>query len=116
VAARATTKDTGISVRKLKPILDLVRGRRVEEAVDMLRFFPSPAAAKVASLIGSATANAESEQLMRGSELRIVQIYANEGARTKRFRANSKGRAGRIRRRNSHITVVVDEEAEGIGQ
>ncbi len=103
-------------MRKFKPIIDLVRGRLVEDAVDMLRFFPSPAAARVASVIGSARANAESEQLMRGSELRIVKIFANEGTRTKRFRARARGRTGRIRRRNSHITVVIDEEAEANGE
>lgn len=115
VATTATTTNTGISVRKLKPILDLVRGRMVEDAVNMLRFFPSPAAAKVANLIGSARANAESDQLMRGSELRIIKIFAGEGTRIKRFRARARGRAGRIRRRSSHITVVVEEESEANG-
>ena len=110
MAVSATAKDTGISVKRLKPIVDLVRGKPVEEALDMLAFLPSPAAARVAKVVRSASSNAENEQLTRISDLRIVEIYANEGARLKRFRARAKGRADRITRRNSNITVVVDEE------
>ena len=109
----AKAKDTGISVKKLLPILDLVRGKKTEEALNMLRFLPSPAAARVAKVVASAVANAENELLARPSELRIVQIFANEGPRTKRFRARARGRVAKIIRRNSHITVVVDEE-EGL--
>ena len=105
-------KDTGVSVKKLLPIIDLVRGRKVEEALVMLQFLPSPAAAKLAKVVKSASANAENELLARPSDLRIVEIYANEGPRTKRFRARARGRVARIIRRNSHITVVVDEEED----
>ena len=110
MAVSATEKDTGISAKKLKPIVDLVRGKRVEEALQMLDFQPSPAAARVAKVVRSATANAENELLARSSELRIVEIYANEGPRLKRLRARARGRAARIIKRSSHITVVVDEE------
>lgn len=113
VAVTAKTKNTGISVKKLLPFLDLIRGKKVEEALNMLRFLPSPAAARVAKVVASAVANAENELLARPSELRIVEIYANEGPRTKRFRARARGRVAKIIRRNSHITVVVDEE-EGL--
>ena len=87
----------------------------VDDALNVLRFLPSPAAASVAKVVKSASSNAENELLSRAAELRIVEIYANEGQRTKRFRARARGRAARITRRNSHITVVVDEET-GIGQ
>jgi len=110
VAVRATSNNTGISVRKLKRIVDLVRGRKVEEALETLQFLPSPAAERVARVLKSAAANAENELLTRTSDLRIVEIYANEGPRAKRFRARARGRSARIVRRNSHITVVVDEE------
>jgi large subunit ribosomal protein L22 len=107
--ATATSKDTGISVKKLLPILNLVRGRNIEEALSILEFMTSPAAANVAKAVKSASSNAESEMLNQSSDLRIVEIYANEGRRLKRFRARARGRVGKIIRRNSHITVVVGE-------
>ena len=110
MVVKATATNTGISVRKMKPIVDLVRGRRVVEALETLQFLPSPAAERVARVVKSAAANAENELLTRTSDLRIVEIYANEAPRTKRFRARARGRAGKIVRRNSHVTVVVDEE------
>ena len=82
----------------------------MEETLQMLQFLPSPAAAQVANVVKSAAANAESELLAQRSDLRIVEIYANEGPRLKRFRARARGRASRIIKRDSHITVVVDEE------
>jgi large subunit ribosomal protein L22 len=110
VAVRATSNNTGISVRKVKRIVDLVRGKRVEEALETLQFMPSPAAARVARVLKSAAANAENELLARTSDLRIVEIYANEASQVKRTRARARGRSARIIRRSSHITVVVDEE------
>ena len=107
---KARAANTGISVKKLKPIVDLVRGKKVDEALDTLHFLPSPAAAQVARVVKSAAANAENELLTRTSDLRIVEIFANEGPRLKRFRARARGRVGRVIRRNCHITVVVDEE------
>lgn len=110
MAVRATSNNTGISVRKVKRIVDLVRGKRVEEALETLQFMPSPAAARVARVLKSAAANAENELLARTSDLRIVEIYANEASQVKRTRARARGRSARIIRRSSHITVVVDEE------
>jgi large subunit ribosomal protein L22 len=111
MAVRAVSKNTGISVKKLGPIVDLVRGKRVEDALRILEFLPSPAAERVARAVRSASANAENEMLARTSELRIAEIFADEGPRLKRFRARARGRAARIIRRNSRITVVVDEGA-----
>lgn len=112
MAVVATAKDTGISVKKLLPILDLVRGRSIVDALSVLEFMPSPAAAKVAKVVKSASSNAENELLARTSDLRIVEIYANEGRRLKRFRARARGRVGRVIRPNSHVTVVVDEAGD----
>ena len=107
---KASTKNTGLSVKKIRLIVDLVRGKPVEEALRTLQFLPSPAAARVAKVVKSAAANAENELLARTSDLRITEIFADEGPRLKRFRARARGRMARVIRRSSHITVVVDEE------
>ena len=112
MAVSATAKNTGVSVKKLLPIVDLVRGKNVEEALDILAFLPSPAASHVARVVKSAASNAENEIFAQPSDLTITQIYANEGPRLKRFRARARGRATRIIKRNSHVTVVVDESEE----
>ena len=110
---RAVSTNTGISVKKVKPIIDLVSGKNVDDALQVLRFLTSPVAACVAKVVKSAASNAENELMARSSDLKIIEIYANEGPRLKRFRARARGRVARIIRRNSHITVVVDEE-EGL--
>ncbi len=108
----ATAKNTGVSVKKIMPILDLVRGKNVQDAMDTLEFLPSPAAALVARVVKSAASNAEEEIFARPADLTITETYANEGPRLKRFRARARGRANRIIKRSSHITVVVDESEE----
>ena len=110
MSIRAKSSNTGISVKKLKPIANLVRGMKVEQALTALRFMQSPAAARVAKTVKSAASNAENELMARTEDLKIIEIYANEGPRLKRFRARARGRVGRINRRSSHITVVVEEE------
>ena len=109
---KASATNTGISVKKLMPIIDLVRGSKVEDALTTLQFLPSPAAAQVAKVVKSAAANAENELYLNASNLKVVEIYANEGPQLKRFRARARGRASRIIKRNSHIIVVVDEIEE----
>ena len=108
--ASAIAKETGVSVKKVKPIIDLVRGKMVDEALEILGFLSSPIASTVSQLVKSASSNAENELLTRQSDLKIVEIYANQAATVKRFRARSRGRASKINRRSSHITVVVEEE------
>lgn len=110
MSSKASSTNTGISAKKLKPIVDLVRGKKVDDALLTLQFMPSPAASQVAKVVKSAAANAENETYVRPADLRIVEIFANEGPRIKRFRARARGRVAKITRRNSHITVVVDEE------
>ena len=107
---RAKSSNTGISVKKLKPIVNLVRGMAVNEALTTLRFMQSPAAARIAKTVKSAATNAENELMASTEDLKITEIFANEGPRLKRFRARARGRVGRINRRSSHITVVVDVE------
>lgn len=107
---RATAKHIGISPRKVRLVLDNLRGRKVDEALAILRFMPTPSARTVAKVVKSAAANAENNFQMSPSELRIVDIFANEGRTLKRFRPRSRGRVSPILKRSSHITVVVKEE------
>jgi large subunit ribosomal protein L22 len=107
--ARAVSKDTGITARKARLLVDMVRGKKVEEALAMLRFTPSPSAQVVARIIKSAAANAESAYQMSPSELKIIEIYADEARTLRRYRPRSRGRVSPVLKRSSHITVVVSE-------
>lgn len=109
---RAFAKDTGISARKVRPLVDMVRGKKVDEALTLLRFTPSPSARVVAKTVKSAAANAENNYQMVPSELKIVHITANEGPRMKRFYPRARGRAHPISKASSHITVIVADEEE----
>lgn len=88
----------------------MVRGKGIEDAITILKHTPLPAARVVAKVVQSAAANAENNLLLEPEDLRIVGIYANKGPSLKRFRARARGRAGRIIKRSSHITVIVDQE------
>jgi len=107
---RAIAKDTGISPRKVRLFIDMVRGKKVDEALNMLKFTPSPTARVVAKVVKSAAANAESVFQMSTLDLRIVSIFADEARTLKRYRARSRGRASPILKRSSHITVIVAEQ------
>lgn len=106
---RAISKDTGVSPRKMALLVDMVRGKKVEEALNILRFAPTPNARIVAKTIRSASANAENNYQMTPTDLKIVKITADEARMLKRFRARARGRANQILKRSSHITVVVSE-------
>ncbi len=107
---RAVAKDTGVSPRKVRLLVDMVRNKKVDEALTMLRFTPSPTARVVAKVIKSAAANAESVFQMSPSDLKIVSIFADEAPTMKRYRPRARGRASPILKRSSHITVVVAEQ------
>ncbi len=107
---KAVTKDTGVSPRKVRLLVDMVRGKKVDEALTMLRFTPSPTARVVAKVVKSAAANAENVFQMSPSDLRIVKIFADEAPTMKRFRPRSRGRVSPILKRSSHITVIVAEQ------
>jgi len=109
---RAVAKNTGISVRKMRPLINMVRGKKVEEALTMLRFAPTPNARLVAKVVKSAAANAENNYQMPPSELKIISIVADEAPTLKRFHPRSRGRVSPIHKHSSHITVIVaDKEA-----
>jgi large subunit ribosomal protein L22 len=93
---------------KCRRVVDLVRGMPVQEALDQLRFQPQAASEPVAKVIASAAANAENNKQLDPASLFISSAYVDEGPTLKRFRPRAQGRAYRIRKRTSHITVVVE--------
>jgi large subunit ribosomal protein L22 len=108
----AIAKDVGIPSRKVKLIVDMVRGKKVEEALKTLKFVLSPAAVAVAKVIKSAASNAENNFEMNPGDLKIVEIFANEGHTLKRFRPQSRGRVAPVLKRSTHIVVSVSEEGK----
>ncbi len=111
---RAISKDTGISPRKVRPIVDIIRGKAVDEALSVLQFLTSPTARLVAKVVKSAAASAENNYHMP-PELKIVEIYVDQARPLKRIRPRARGRVGRITKRSSHITVVVADQEEEVG-
>lgn len=107
----ATARGLGRSPTKFRPILEVVKGKRAAEALQLLRFMPSPAAQEVAKVLRSAMANAENNHRMYVPALRVVAASADDGPRLRRFKARSRGRVSPVIRRTSHITIAVDEEA-----
>jgi len=89
---------------------NMVRGKKVDEALTILKFLPSPSAQSVAKVVKSAAANAENNYEMTPSDLKIINILVDEGRTMKRFRAGPRGRVKPILKRSSHITVIVKEE------
>lgn len=106
---RAVAKDVGVSPQKIRLAVDMVRGRRVDEALTMLDFSPTPTARAVAKVIRSAAANAENNYQMTPADLLITDIYADKGHTLKRYRPQSRGRVSPILKRSSRITVYVAE-------
>jgi len=110
VEVKAVAKNTGIPASKVRPLVDMVRGKRVDEALNLLRFTPTPKAKLVAKVVRSAAANAENNFQMDPADLKVVKIYVDEARSMRRFKARSRGRASPIRKNSSHITVIVAEQ------
>jgi len=108
----AVARDVGISPQKVRLVINMVRGKKVDEALTVLSFVPTPTAKAVAKLIKSAVANAENSFQMSPAKLRIADIFADQGHTLKRFRPQSRGRVSPILKRSSNITVSVTEEEE----
>ena len=106
----ATTKArfVRVSASKARRVIDLVRGKSVSDALDILRWAPQAASEPVAKVIASAAANAQNNEGLDPSTLVVASVYADEGPTAKRIRPRAQGRAFRIRKRTSHITVVVE--------
>ncbi len=105
---RAVARDVGISPRKVRLVIDMVRDKKVDEALTILKFLPTPSAKAVAKVIKSAAANAENNFQMSPTDLRISGIFADSGHTLKRFRPKARGRVSPILKRSSHITVFVE--------
>jgi large subunit ribosomal protein L22 len=112
-AALAQARYVRMTPMKCRRVLDVVRGMPVQEALDILRFQPQAASEPVGKVLASAVANAENNQQLDRQSLVVSQAYVDEGPTLKRFRPRAQGRAYRIRKRTSHITVVVAPRPEG---
>jgi large subunit ribosomal protein L22 len=110
---RASTRFVRISPQKARLVVDLIRGRKVEEALSVLDFTPKKAARIVAKTLRSAVANAEDTKNVDVDELIVTRCWVDEGPTLKRMLPRAQGRATRINKRSSHITVIVDEKQTG---
>ena len=108
--ARATLKFARISSRKVKIVADLIRGKDVDEALAIMKFTPKASSEVLEKLLKSAIANAENNHDMKHENLYVAEIFANQGPTLKRIRPAVKGSAVRIRKRTSHITIVLKEK------
>jgi large subunit ribosomal protein L22 len=109
VEVRAVAKYTGIPASKVRPLVNMVRGKKVDEALTLLRFTPTPKAKVVAKLVKSAAASAENNYQMDPADLMIVRIFADDAPGMRRYRPRSRGRVSPVRKNSSHITVIVAE-------
>ncbi|SER68343.1 50S ribosomal protein L22 [Corynebacterium cystitidis] len=109
-SARATAKYVRSSQMKANRVLDLVRGKSVSEALAILKYAPQAAAKPVAKVVASAAANAENNFGLDPKTLVISECYATEGPTMRRYQPRAQGRAFQIRKRTSHITVIVASE------
>ncbi len=108
--ARAIAKFVRIAPRKAQQVVDIVRGKQVDEALAILKFTPKAAAPIVYKVVASALANAENNHNMDRERIVVSEIFANQGPTMKRFRPRAMGRATTIRKRTSHIGVVLKEK------
>ena len=106
-SARSTARFVRVTPQKARRVVDLIRGLSAAEAQTVLRFAPQAASETVGKVLASAIANAEHNHDLDASDLVVSEAYVDEGPTLKRFRPRAQGRAYRIRKRTSHITVVV---------
>jgi len=111
--AQAVARYVRIAPRKASLVLDLIRGKEIGEAIAILRYTPKAASPIIEKVLNSAIANAENNHDMNVDKLIIKEAYANQGPTLKRFRPRAMGRASRINKRTSHITIVLTEKKEG---
>ncbi|MHA6253413.1 50S ribosomal protein L22 [Oceanobacillus sp. CAU 1775] len=111
--AKAIAKSVRIAPRKVRLVVDLIRGKDVAEAIAILKHTQRGASPVVEKVLNSAIANAEHNYELDTDKLVVSEAYVNEGATLKRFRPRAQGSASKINKRTSHITVVVTEKKEG---
>ena len=107
---RAVARYIRISPRKVRIVIDLIRGKSVNEALAILKFTPKAASEVVIKLLNSAIANAENNLDLNRDNLYVAEIFADQGPTLKRVMPRARGMAFQIRKRTSHITVILDEK------
>ncbi|HEV2128627.1 MAG TPA: 50S ribosomal protein L22 [Thermomicrobiales bacterium] len=107
VTAKATR--VRISPRKARLVVDMVRGKKVNDAIEILKFVPNRAAVDVEKLLKSVAANAENNYDLDPEDLWIKEIYADDAPQMRRYKPKARGRVGRILRRSCHLTVIAEE-------
>ncbi|NLJ73428.1 MAG: 50S ribosomal protein L22 [Firmicutes bacterium] len=110
--ARAVARHIRISPRKARQVVDLIRDKDVDEALSILRFTPKAGSPIVEKVLRSAIANAENNHDMDVDSLYVAECYVDQGPTLKRIRPRARGMADRIRKRTSHITVILREKEE----
>lgn len=111
--SRAVARYIRISPRKAGQVVDLIRGKKLGEALNILRYTPNAGAEIVEKVVRSAAANAEHNHGMNVAELFVAEAYVDQGPTLKRVMPRARGRADRIRKRMSHVTVVLRDKKEG---
>ena len=107
---RAIAKYVRVAPRKVQIVLDLIRGKRVDDALAIVMYTPKAASPVVEKLLNSAIANAENNLELDRETLYVAECYANQGPTLKRYWARSHGRADMIKKHTSHITIVLDQK------
>ena len=107
---KAVARYVRISPRKVRPVMALIKGKGIEEALAVLQFTPNRASRAVAKVVKSAAANAENNLELARDSLRVAQAYVDSGPSIRRMQARARGRADVIKKRSSHITIVVQGE------
>ncbi|RSK25551.1 50S ribosomal protein L22 [Bacillus sp. HMF5848] len=111
--AKAIARTVRIAPRKVRLVVDLIRGKQVGEAVAILKHTPKSASPVIEKVLMSAVANAEHNYDMDANNLVVEAAFVDEGPTLKRFRPRAMGRASAINKRTSHITIIVSEKKEG---
>jgi large subunit ribosomal protein L22 len=111
--AFASARFVRITPQKARRVVDMVRGMPAQDALDLLRFAPQAAAETVGKVLASAVANATTTEGLDAGDLVVTKAMVDEGPTMKRWRARAQGRASRINKRTSHITLVVQPRAQG---
>ncbi|AMA62097.1 MAG: 50S ribosomal protein L22 [Kurthia gibsonii] len=111
--AKAIARTVRIAPRKVRLVVDLIRGKQVGEAIAILKHTPKAASPVVEKVLNSAIANAEHNYDLDVNSLIVSEVFVDEGPTLKRFRPRAQGRASAINKRTSHITLVVSEKKEG---
>ena len=109
--AKATLKSARLSPQKTRLVIDMIRGKAVQDALNILKFSPKRSAAIVSKLVSSAVANAEQQGVDDVDSLYVKTISVDQGPVLRRFMPRAQGRATKIRKPTAHITVVLDEKS-----